>query len=290
MSIAPTDPAAKASVLIEALPYIRRWSGKTVVIKVGGEILESPEVLSAFATDLALMRFVGMNPVVVHGGGPQISDIMEKLGKQPAFVGGHRITDAETVGIVRMVLIGDINKLVVNAINAAGARAAGISGEDGMLFVARRITGAEGQDIGFVGEVDRVDSSLIEALLAGEFIPVIAPVGIAPDGPHNINADLAAGALAPALEAEKIVFLTNVRGLYRDHADRSGLISQITTGELKKLMSEGAVGAGMIPKMNSVLEAIEAGVHTAHILDGRVPHALLLEIFTDEGLGTMVRP
>lgn len=285
-----TPAIDKARVLTEALPYIRKWFGKRVVIKVGGEVLDDPKVLDAFAADVVLMRFVGMEPIIVHGGGKQISETMAKFGKQAEFIGGHRVTDAETVDIVKMVLLGKINKAVVSAMNAHGGKAAGVSGEDGGLLSTRRIAGPNGEDLGFVGEVEHVDPSLIGSLLSDEFIPVIAPVGAGPDGSYNINADLAAGAVAGALGAQKIVFLTNVPGLYRDLGDAESLISQIDGAQLESMLGEGRLSEGMIPKISAVVDALKAGVPQAHILDGRVDHALLLEIFTDEGVGTMVLP
>lgn len=282
------DLVSRASVLIEALPYIRSWSGKTVVVKIGGEILDDDENLNAFAIDITLMRFVGMCPIVVHGGGRQITHTMQRLGKEPSFVEGHRVTDEETIGIVGMVLLGQVNKHIVSAINRHGGRAAGISGEDGELLTARRIGGPLGEDLGFVGEVAKVNPAIIESLIEGEFIPVIAPLGTDAYGMLNINADLATGALAAALFAEKVIFLTNVAGLYRDSSDETSLISEVSVQGLEGLIDEGIMSKGMIPKMSSVVTAMQAGVPRAHILDGRVPHALLLELFTDKGFGTMV--
>lgn len=284
------DAQSKAAVLIEALPYIRRWSGKTVVVKVGGEVLDDDRSLDSFATDITLLRFVGMNPIVVHGGGKQISKAMRSFGKEPSFVGGHRVTDAETVGIVKMVLMGQVNKTLVAAMNGHGGRAAGISGEDGALLTARKVLGPHSEDLGFVGEVESVNSSILQTLVASEFIPVVAPFGSGPGGAYNINADLAAGAIAGALGAEKVVFLTNVEGLYHDLGDEDSLISETSVDQLRKLLDSESLSAGMIPKIQSAVAAIEAGVKQAHILDGRVQHALLVEIFTDEGAGTMVLP
>ena len=282
------DAATKTQILTQALPYIRKWWGRTVVVKVGGEVIEDPAVLDAFATDIVLMRFVGMNPVIVHGGGPQISETMKKLGMQPKFHAGNRVTDAATVDVVKMVLLGTINKKLVAAINSHGGRGAGVSGEDGGLLLAEKITAPDGSDIGFVGEVKQVDRDIIDALIAAEFIPIVAPIGSGPGGSYNINADRAAGAIAAALGAEKVVFLTNVPGLYSDLGDEGSLISQTTSQELRSLLERNVLTEGMIPKIESVVKAIEAGVPQAHILDGRQPHALLLEIFTDEGVGTMV--
>lgn len=288
--IATRDAQAKARVLTEALPYIRRWAGRTVVVKVGGETLDDEGLLDSFATDVTLMRFVGMNPIVVHGGGPQISEAMRRSGKEPVFVSGHRVTDQETVEIVKTVLLGQIQKRIVTALDSHGGQAAGISGEDGDLLAVRRAAGPGGEDLGFVGEVEEVNPSILNGLIEGEFIPVIAPVGAGPGGSYNINADLAAGALAAAAAAEKLVFLTNVEGLYRDLGDEGSLISETTVEQLEKLLSDGALSEGMIPKIRSAVDAVRAGVPRAHILDGRLQHALLLEIFTDEGVGTMVLP
>lgn len=285
-----SEAGEKARILTEALPYIRRWAGATVVVKVGGEALEEDDALDSLVTDIVLMRFVGMSPILVHGGGPQISDVMRRLGKAPAFVSGLRVTDAETMEIVKMVLLGVVNKRVVAAMSRHGGQAVGISGEDGGLLTARRVRGPGGEELGFVGEVERVDPAILEGLVAGEFIPVIAPIAAGPDGSYNVNADRAAGALAGALGAQKIVFLTNVPGLYRDLGDEGSLISETTADQLEKLLDSGSLSQGMIPKIESVLDAMRAGVPQAHILDGRVPHALLLEVFTDEGVGTMVLP
>lgn len=284
------DPAAKASVLMEALRYIRQWSGKTMVMKVGGEIIETPAILDAFATDVTLMRLVGMNPVIVHGGGPQISDVMTKFGKAPMFVEGRRVTDPETMQIVKMVLIGQINKGIVTAINQHGCSAAGISGEDARLLEAERAFGPGGEDLGQVGDVRRVNSAIVDSLLAGEFVPVIAPIGTGEGGPYNINADQVAGAVARSLKAEKLIFLTNVKGLLGDLQDESSLISEVEVSGLERLLESGSLSAGMIPKISSLVSAMRAGVRRGHILDGRIRHALLLEIFTDHGSGTMVTP
>lgn len=289
---------AKARVLTEALPYIQRWAGSTVVVKVGGEALESDEGLDCFATDIVLLKFVGINPVVVHGGGPQISAAMRERGRPPRFVEGRRVSDAETIEIVKAVLLGQVNRRLVSSVNEHGARAAGISGEDEGLLLARRVHGPGGEDLGFVGEVERVDASLLNRLIDEDCVPVVAPLGAGPDGVHNItcnvtyniNADMAAGALAAAVGAQKIVFLTNVPGLYRDLGDEGSLISETTAGQLEQLLAEGTLSEGMIPKIASMVQALRAGVPQAHILDGRVDHALLLEVFTDEGAGTMVLP
>lgn len=284
------EALAKAHILTEALPYIRKWAGKTVVVKVGGESIDDEEGLRGFVTDVLLMRFVGMSPLVVHGGGPQISAAMRMIGKEPSFVGGHRYTDAETIGIVRTVLLSKINERIVAAMNAQGGQAVGISGEDGNLLSAKPTLGPAGQDLGFVGEVESVNPVILTGLIEKESVPVVAPIASGPAGSYNINADLAAGAIAAGIQAEKIVFLTNVAGLYGDLGDEGSLISEIGVKQLEKMLDEGALSEGMIPKIQSAVRAVRAGVPRAHILDGRVRHALLLEIFTDEGVGTMVLP
>ena len=280
---------AKARVLTEALPYIRRWAGKRVVVKAGGETVDKPGMLDSLARDVALMRAVGLHPILVHGGGRQISKAMEASGVQPVFIGGRRVTDAATIGVVRSVLL-DINARLVHALQRHGAHAFGVSGEEGGLLTTRKAIGPNGEDLGFVGEVERVDTSVLDFSLGRDLIPVIAPVGAGPDGPYNINADLAASALAAAVRAQKIVLLTNIEGLYRDLGDRDSLISETTVPQLEKLLGEGILTEGMIPKITAVIEAMRAGVPQAHILDGRISHALLLEVFTEEGVGTMVLP
>lgn len=279
---------AKAAVLAEALPYIRRFFGKVVVIKYGGNAMAPDEAgaLDLFAQDVVLMRSVGMRPVVVHGGGPQIGALMESLGKVPEFRNGLRVTDAETLDIVRMVLVGKINREIVSAINVHAPLGVGLSGEDAGLITAS----PRDPELGFVGKVDSVDGGIIERLLNQDLIPVIATIGLDPaEGQaYNINADTAAGAIAEALEAEKLVYLTDIEGLRRDVADPDSLISTAGADEVEMLLASGAVGAGMIPKIESCVHAVRHGVGRAHILDGRLPHALLLEIFTREGVGTMV--
>jgi acetylglutamate kinase len=277
----------KAAILAEALPYIREFSGKTVVIKYGGNAMDDPALADLFAQDVVLMRLVGMNPVVVHGGGPQISDLMRRLGKEPEFVDGLRVTDAESVDIVRMALVGKVNREIVAALNQHGSYAVGLSGEDaGLIKVTMR-----DERLGFVGDVDTIDPSIVVRLTREELIPVIATVGIDDAGQaYNVNADTVAGAIAAALQAEKLVYLTNVAGLYEDYPDESSLISRIDIAGLEKLEANGKLSEGMIPKIRSCVDALGAGVARAHILDGRIPHALLLEFFTREGVGTMVLP
>jgi acetylglutamate kinase len=279
------DAGAKATILAEALPYIREFSGKTVVIKYGGHAMEDPELAHLFAQDVVLMRLVGMNPVVVHGGGPQISDLMRRLGKEPEFVDGLRVTDAETVDIVRMALVGKVNREIVASVNRHGSYAVGLSGEDAGLITV----GPRDDKLGYVGDIRRIDPSILERLIREELIPIVATVGVDDAGQaYNVNADTVAGAIAESLQAEKLVYLTNVSGLYGDLADESSLISRIEVDRLAALVDDGALSEGMIPKARSCVKAVKSGVTRAHILDGRIPHALLLEFFTREGIGTMV--
>ena len=275
----------KAAILAEALPYIREFAGTTVVVKYGGHAMDDPALADLFAADIVLMRLVGMNPVVVHGGGPQISDLMRRLGKEPEFIDGLRVTDAETVDIVRMALVGKVNREVVAALNRHGSYAVGVSGEDaGMLTV-----GPTDERLGFVGEVRHVDPSILVRLLREELIPVVATMGVDEDGQaYNVNADAVAGAVADALSAEKLVYLTDVAGIYADLDDPSSLVSHTDVAGLEQLLESGAIGEGMIPKIHSCITALRAYVGRVHILDGRIPHALLLEFFTREGIGTMI--
>jgi len=277
----------KAGVLAEALPYIREFSGRTVVVKYGGHAMDDPALAELFAQDVVLMRLVGINPVVVHGGGPQITDLMARLGKQAEFVDGLRVTDAETVDIVRMALVGKVNREIVANVNRQGPYAVGLSGEDAGL-----ISVVPGDPrLGFVGEVAEVNAGILEKLIREELIPVIAGVGVDDRGQaYNINADTVAAAVAGAVRAEKLVYLTDVAGLYRDFSDPTSLISQIDAASLEALLGDGSVSEGMIPKLRSCLAALKAGVRRAHIVDGRLPHVLLLEFFTREGIGTMVLP
>jgi acetylglutamate kinase len=286
------DAAAKATVLAEALPYIRRFWQRVVVVKYGGNALvtgnsSDAEVLASFAQDIALMRTVGMRPLVVHGGGPQIGELMGRLGKEPEFRDGLRVTDAETLDIARMVLVGKVNRDIVSAINVHAPLAVGLSGEDAGLIVAS----ARDPELGFVGDVAAVNPSILERLLGQELIPVLATIGSDTEGQaYNINADTAAGAVAEAVGAAKLVYLTDVEGIRRDRDDPRSLISTVSAAQLEGLLADGTVSDGMIPKVASCLSAVKAGVGQAHILDGRQPHALLLEIFTNEGVGTMVTP
>lgn len=282
-----TDAAEKAEILAEALPYIREFSGKTVVIKYGGHAMDDPALADLFAQDVVLMRVVGMNPVVVHGGGPQITELMRRLGKEPEWVDGLRVTDAETVDIARMALVGQVNGQIVASLNRHGSYAVGLSGEDAGLITAE----VRDERLGFVGDIREIDPSIVVRLLREELIPVIATMGVDAEGQgYNVNADTVAGAIAESLGAEKLVYLTDVVGLYRDFADADSLISHTDIRELAALTDSGSFDKGMIPKVASCIQALHNGVARAHILDGRTPHALLLEFFTREGIGTMVTP
>lgn len=280
----------KAEVLIEALPYIRRFYGKTMVVKYGGAAMVDAGLKAAFAEDIVLMKYVGLNPVVVHGGGPQIGDVLSRLGKQTTFVQGMRVTDKETMEVVEMVLVGRLNKEIVELINRCGGKAVGLSGKDGGLIRARKLhlPPEEGLDLGMVGEVKEINPAVIKTLDDGDFIPVIAPIGVGEKGEtYNINADLVAGRVATALGAEKLILLTDVPGVL----DRDGkLITSINVEEAQGLISQRVVSEGMIPKVRCCLEALAGGVAKAHIIDGRVRHALILEVFTDTGVGTEIRP
>jgi acetylglutamate kinase len=296
MSLPSERAQATARILIEALPYIRRFSGKTVVIKYGGNAMVDQPLKQGFARDLVLMKLVGVNPVVVHGGGPQIGSLLTRLGKASEFVQGMRVTDAETMDVVEMVLGGLVNKEIVNLVNRHGGSAVGLTGKDGDLIRARKLLlrrdapeldAPEIIDLGHVGEVESIDASLIHMLVQGAFIPVIAPIGVGDDGrSYNINADLVAGKVAEVLKAEKLLLLTNTAGLL----DAEGrLISELDVGRVEDLIREGVIAGGMLPKVQCAIDAVHSGVKTAHIIDGRVEHAVMLDLFTDEGVGTLIR-
>jgi acetylglutamate kinase len=280
----------RVEILMEALPYIREFRGKTVVIKYGGAAMEQADLKAVFALDVILLRLVGINPVIVHGGGPQIGALMKRLGKEPRFVGGMRVTDEETIEVVEMVLVGKINKEIVGLINLHGGRAVGLSGKDASLIRARRrlhrMPDGTDVDIGLVGAVEAVDPAPIRLLEEHGYVPVIAPVGVGGAGEtFNINADLVAGEVAAALGAEKLIHLTDVQGI----ADAAGrLISTLPRKEAERLMHAAVIDGGMLPKVESALRALEGGTAKAHIIDGRVPHAILLELFTREGVGTEI--
>ena len=291
MSVPPTAAAQKAQILAEALPYIRRFHGKTIVVKYGGNAMTDERLQKSFAHDVVLLKLVGMNPVVVHGGGPQIENMLRRLGKKGEFVQGMRVTDAETMDVVEMVLGATVNKEIVTLINQAGGKAVGLTGKDGGLIRAKKLllTGDDGAkiDIGQVGEIDSIDPGVIETLENGGCIPVVAPVGVGKKGEtYNINADLVAGKLAEVLRAEKLVLLTNTPGVL----DKDGnLLTGLTPKRVDELVAEGTLSGGMLPKIGSALDAARGGVKSVHIIDGRVDHALLLEILTDEGVGTLIR-
>jgi len=287
--------AGIASVLTEALPYIKRFNGKTMVIKYGGNAMCDEKLKSGFARDVVLMKLVGMNPVIVHGGGPQIGDLLKRIGKQSEFFEGMRITDSETMDIVEMVLGGQVNKEIVNLINKHGGSAVGLTGKDGALIQARKLVFTRNNpemnapeiiDIGHVGDVASIDTSVIDILLQGNFIPVIAPIGVGDDGQsYNINADLVAGKLAEVMKAEKLIMLTNAAGLL----DGDGkVLTGLTVSKVNQLINDNIIHGGMLPKIRSALDAVNAGVKAAHIIDGRVEHAVLLEIFTNKGVGTLI--
>lgn len=283
-----TDLIAKARTFMEALPYIQRYRNQIVVVKTGGRAMEAKEALASFVQDVLMLHLVGMRPVVVHGGGAQISELMRRLDQQPTFVDGYRVTGSDELDVVRMALQ-KTNKELVSLFNAQGDYAVGVSGEDANLIRATRMTSDDGGDLGFVGEVARVDPRMLRGLLDAGFIPVVAPMGVGEGGQvFNINADLAAAAVAGALDAAKLVFLTDVEGLYEDFGDKGSLLSRVTVAELDDLLGTGKLHTGMIPKVRGAVNALRSGVERVHILDGRVEHAILLEIFTDSGVGTMV--
>ena len=287
-----------ARILIEALPYIQRFSGATVVIKYGGNAMENDELKNSFARDVVMLKQVGLNPVIVHGGGPQIGSLLERLGKESKFVQGMRVTDQETMDVVQMVLGGLVNKDIVNLIQHNGGQAIGLTGKDGRLIKARKmllkaqdkndpaLQTSEIIDIGHVGEVQGIDTTIIDLIAGSDFIPVIAPIGVDKDGvSYNINADLVAGKMAEVLRAEKLILLTNVAGL----KDKQGkVLTGLSAERVDELIKDGTIHGGMLPKIGCALDAVKNGVHTAHIIDGRVSHAVLLEILTDQGIGTLI--
>ncbi len=293
MTRSATDARKKAQILAEALPYIRRFHGKTIVVKFGGNAMTDEQLKHSFARDIVLLKLVGMNPVVVHGGGPQIDDMLTRVGKKGEFVQGMRVTDPETMDIVEMVLGGLVNKNIVSLINQHGGRAIGLTGKDGAFIRARKLRvenleqAGETLDIGRVGEIDSIDPEVISLLESREFIPVVAPIGVGPEGDaYNVNADLVAGKLAVVLGAEKLILLTNTSGVL----DKKGkLLTGLTPREVDALVSDGTLQGGMLPKIDSALDAAKSGVNSVHIIDGRVENAVLLEILTDQGVGTLIR-
>lgn len=295
MSLSRESAMNVANVLTEALPYIQRFTGKTIVVKFGGNAMVDEALQNSFARDIVLMKLVGMNPIVVHGGGPQIDDLLKKLNIKSEFKNGMRVTDSATMDIVEMVLGGTVNKEIVSLINSNGGQAIGLTGKDGQLLRARKLTvthktpemlAPEIVDIGHVGEVSGVNTSVIDMLIKSDFIPVIAPIGVGEDGAsYNINADLVAGKIAEVLRAEKLMLLTNVAGLQ----DKEGkVLTGLSTAQVDALIEDGTIYGGMLPKIGCALDAVKGGVTSAHIIDGRVDHAVLLEIFTDAGVGTLI--
>lgn len=289
--VVSVNAAEKALVLAEALPYIRRFSGKTIVIKYGGNAMTDDALKEGFAKDIVLLKLVGINPVVVHGGGPQINELLERVGKEGKFIQGMRVTDQETMDVVEMVLGGLVNKEIVSLINTHGGKAVGLTGKDGHFIRAEKMflsdESEEKIDIGQVGEISSIDPSLVSLLDRQDFIPVVAPIGVGANGEaYNINADLVAGKLAETLNAEKLILMTNTPGVL----DKQGkLLTGLSAQQVDALFADGTIHGGMLPKISSALDAARSGVNTVHIIDGRVPHALLLEIMTDDGVGTMIR-
>jgi acetylglutamate kinase len=298
MSLDKQQTTDVTKVLTEALPYIQRFKGKTLVIKYGGNAMVDESLKNSFARDVVLLKAVGINPIIVHGGGPQIGSLLQRIGKESEFIDGMRVTDTETMDVVEMVLGGQVNKSIVNLINTHGGRAVGLTGKDGSLICAEKlhisrnnddpaVKVSELIDLGHVGKVKSIDTSVIDMLIQSDFIPVIAPIGVGPEGQsYNINADLVAGKMAEVLQAEKLILMTNTAGLL----DGDGkLLTGLNAKQVNELIQSGVIYGGMLPKIGCALDAVQAGVTTSHIIDGRVQHALLLEMFTDEGVGTLIR-
>ena len=288
MGLNTNSATQTAQVLTEALPYIQRFKGKTLVIKFGGNAMVDENLKNTFARDIVLLKAVGINPIIVHGGGPQIGDLLNRIGKDSEFVDGMRVTDSETMDVVEMVLGGQVNKSIVSLINTHGGRAVGLTGKDGHLICAEKLQNHGGEaDLGHVGKVKSIDTSVIDMLIHSDFIPVIAPIGVGMNGEsYNINADLVAGKMAEVLQAEKLILLTNTAGLLDGDGN---LLTGLNAKQVNDLIDDGVIYGGMLPKISCALDAVQAGVTTAHIIDGRVQHALLLEMFTDEGVGTLIR-
>ena len=295
MSLSRENALNIAQVLTESLPYIQRFTGKTIVVKFGGNAMTDPQLHDTFARDIVLMKLVGMNPVVVHGGGPQIGSLLERLNIKTEFVDGMRVTDAKTMDVVEMVLGGSVNKEIVSSINRNGGKAIGVTGKDGQFIRAKKMTidryspelgASEIIDIGHVGQVKSIDTEVLSVILDSNFIPVIAPIGVDAQGAtYNINADLVAGKIAEVMQAEKLMLLTNVAGLL----DKGGnILTGLSTAQVDSLIADGTIYGGMLPKIQCALDAVKGGVNSAHIIDGRVPHATMLEIFTDQGIGTLI--
>ncbi|MCI0403117.1 MAG: acetylglutamate kinase [Acidobacteria bacterium] len=296
MPLDKNEAMAFARVLTEALPYIRRFSGRTIVVKYGGNAMVEPALKTGFARDIVLMKTVGLNPVVVHGGGPQIGALLQRIGKETRFVDGMRVTDSETMDVVEMVLGGLVNKEIVELINRHGGKAVGLTGKDAGLIKAKKLVfqrhspemdASEIIDIGHVGEVHTIETAVVDMLIKGDFIPVIAPIGVGEDGQsYNINADLVAGRMAEVLRAEKLILLTNTAGVLDDH---NAVLTGLNPRRAEALIAQGVVRDGMLPKIRAAVDALNAGVTSTHIIDGRIEHAVLLEIFTDSGVGTLIR-
>jgi acetylglutamate kinase len=279
----------KAETLIEAIPYIRRFAGAIAVVKYGGSAMVNAELKKAVIEDIAMLKYIGLKPVVVHGGGAEISNLLARLGKESVFIDGLRVTDEETALVAEMVLSGSIGKSLVDNLEQVGIKAVGISGKDGRTFLCEKKKDEKGRDLGFVGEIRKVDTTLVDSLLKSNFVPVLSPVGVDTEGnTYNINADYAASAIAGALSAQKLIFLTDVEGILKDKDDPSTIIRTLTHGEAVSYIEQGIIKGGMIPKVQCCLDGLEKGVESVHVLDGRLPHAILLEIFTTRGIGTMV--
>lgn len=287
MSLTTQRAAQVAEVLTEALPYIQRFAGKMLVIKYGGNAMVDAALKNSFARDIVLLKAVGIHPVVVHGGGPQIGEMLDKIGKKSDFIGGMRVTDSDTMEVVEMVLGGQVNKNIVDLIHSHGGRAVGLTGKDGGLLEAEKLIGQDGADLGYVGKVKSIDTSVVDMLTHSDFIPVIAPIGVDNQGAsYNINADLVAGKIAEVLQAEKLILLTNTPGLLDAEGE---LLTGLKATQVSELIEQGVIHGGMLPKIGCALDAVQAGVTSAHIVDGRVQHVVLLEMFTDEGVGTLIK-
>jgi acetylglutamate kinase len=281
----------RAQVLVEALPYISRYSGKTIVIKYGGNAMNSPEILHTILQDAAALKIVGVNPVLVHGGGPEINAMLDKLGIESKFVNGLRVTDKETMEVVRMVLGGKVNKNIVSTLNTMGVKAVGLCGSDGGLIEVEKKPAENGVDYGFVGDITRINTDVLTTSLASDYIPVIATIGVDRNGEsYNINADIAAGAIGGALGAERLMFLTDIDGVRENEQDPASLIPQINAEKIKRMIADKKISGGMIPKVNGCIDALKAGIKNVIIINGTIPHAILLELFTDSGIGTLVTP
>lgn len=289
MTESQSESVKKAEVLIEAIPYIRKFRGSVVVVKYGGSAMIDAELKQAVITDIAMLKYIGLKPVVVHGGGKDISSMLKKLGKESIFIDGLRVTDKETARVAEMVLSGSVGKELAKDLEDVGIHACSISGKDGRTLIAKKKLDEKGRDLGFVGEITNVDTTLINTLLDADFVPVISPIGVDAEGStYNINADYVASAIAGALEAQKLIFMTDVEGILREKDNKDSLIKRLSKLQAVKLIKEGVINGGMIPKTECCIDALHKGVKSVHVLDGRVPHSILLEIFTEEGIGTML--